>query len=682
MLSYSGIQTLKADPQKFMHLFHEKRCAVLTNCGCVDNEGHGTFQILQGILGDRIKLLFTPQHGFYICEQDNMIETEDSSLFGVKTVSLYSSTRIPDPKDLEDIDVVIVDLYDVGVRTYTYIHTLVNLMTVCDDERHTIVVLDRPNVLGLCDIEGGEPVCCEGDLCELTSFVGLEGLPYRHGLTMAEVALLYREKTNFVNIEVIRFSFLTATNPKPPSFALPSPNLPDYDTLLAYPITLPIEGLGASEGRGTTKPFCIFGSPEVAADGAFCDELVDLFGRMCDVDLNKYMSVRPYAFRPTFNKGQGEICHGCFIGFRHDLPGFNLDDMLRKVPFWALSLCVIRLLLDRGVTTRPISLGYEYDFEHEAIDLIYGYEGALEFIRNGTPEEWVAHIREKVNKSLVDWMYSLSAKNVLLYPRSFTKKLRRVEGQQYVFFGNKDVFSHGVLTLKDVSSRNVMLCLHGTLSHCDTSFYPQLRDTLSVNSFCFSLQGCGRSSGEEVYGAAPLDITVTREAMRFLEANGFSVTVLFGHSKGGNLLWRVASIEPGPTHLISVSARCHMKRDNTKRFNDEQLDIIATGGQFFWQPRKTFRGMIVTGESYNEYRETCYTDLTVKAMDLNPNRSVVLIHGTDDTVVPCADVELYHDSLKPYGERVELVTVPGNHTFREDVSVMINEVDKSAVAHI
>jgi len=157
------------------------------------------------IFGSRFIKLFGPQHGFSTDVQDNMVETDHfiHPYFDIPVYSLYSETRIPTDEMLEGIDHFFIDLQDVGCRVYTYIYTLTLLLEKCIDKDIQIIVLDRPNPINGIDIEGNilEP--------EFKSFVGLHPIPVRHGMTIAEVALMHQKFWIIIKNQSILLMVLT-----------------------------------------------------------------------------------------------------------------------------------------------------------------------------------------------------------------------------------------------------------------------------------------------------------------------------------------------------------------------------------------------------------------------------------------------------------------------------------------
>ncbi len=248
--------------------------------------------------------LFGPQHGILGQTQDNMVEWEGSRdpVTGLPVYSLYGNTRKPRPEMLAEIDALVIDLQDVGSRYYTFIWTLDLCMQACLEAGKMIVVLDRPNPLAGHLIEG--PLLDP----KFASFVGLRPLPVRHGMTIAEIGG-YFHKAFYpdLDLRVIpmqgwkRHMWFDQTHLP---WVMPSPNMPMPDTALVYPGMCLLEGTNLSEGRGTTRPFEIFGAPFINSDA-----IVNVLKEF------KLPGVvfRPLTFQPTFQKHAGQLCNGAQI---------------------------------------------------------------------------------------------------------------------------------------------------------------------------------------------------------------------------------------------------------------------------------------------------------------------------------------------------------------------------------
>lgn len=252
----------------------------------------------------RLTTLFGPQHGILGQTQDNMIEWEGfrDPATGLPVYSLYGKTRKPRPEMQADIDVLAFDLQDVGSRYYTFIWTMDLCMQACRETGKTVVVLDRPNPINGHNTEG--PVLNP----EFASFVGLKPLPVRHGMTIAEIGnYLHKSYYPSLDFRVIPMRGWKRTlwfdQTKLP-WVLPSPNMPTLDTALVYPGMCLFEATNVSEGRGTTRPFEIFGAPFIHPE------------TMVKV-LKEFklpgVAFRPLSFQPTFQKHANVLCGGAQI---------------------------------------------------------------------------------------------------------------------------------------------------------------------------------------------------------------------------------------------------------------------------------------------------------------------------------------------------------------------------------
>jgi len=252
----------------------------------------------------RLTALFGPQHGIYGQTQDNMVEWEGfrDAASGLPVFSLYGKVRKPTHSMLEHCDVLAIDLQDVGSRYYTFIWTMALCMQACRETGKTVVVLDRPNPINGRMIEG--PVLDPA----YASFVGLKPLPIRHGMTIAEVGK-YLHGQNYPDLDFRVLAMrgwkrsMWFDDTKLP-WVIPSPNMPTADTALVYPGMCLLEGTNISEGRGTTRPFEIFGAPFIKPDA--------LVGVLRDCRLPGVV-FRPLRFQPTFQKHAHALCGGAHI---------------------------------------------------------------------------------------------------------------------------------------------------------------------------------------------------------------------------------------------------------------------------------------------------------------------------------------------------------------------------------
>ncbi len=257
-------------------------------------------------LGIVPEVLFGPEHGWAGHAQD-MIGVGDANeaSYGTRIISLYGanfSDLSPKPADLAGLDVVVIDLQDVGARYYTFVWTAVLVARACRDAGVRILVLDRPNPLGGTVIEG------KLQKIGFWSFVGLERTPIRHGLTLGEIVAWRARVEGYSELVEVLGVEGQARDAHAPTWdrdlVLPSPNMPTYATTLVYPGGCLLEGTNLSDGRGTTRPFEITGAPWV--DGK------KLAAGLARTELPGFVA-RPLGFEPTFHKHQQQSCGGVQI---------------------------------------------------------------------------------------------------------------------------------------------------------------------------------------------------------------------------------------------------------------------------------------------------------------------------------------------------------------------------------
>jgi uncharacterized protein YbbC (DUF1343 family) len=242
------------------------RVGVLANPASIDHDFRHVVDRLNHSNRYKLTAIFGPQHGYRSDLQDNMIETPHAKdrRRNVPIFSLYSDTREPTKEMLDLIDVLVIDLQDVGARIYTFIYTMANCLRAASRHGLPVIVCDRPNPIGGTQVEG--PTLEPG----FESFVGQFRMPMRHGMTVAELAKLFNEHHGInAALEVFpmegwsRDMYWDATDLH---WVMPSPNMPTLDTAIVYPGTVLYEGTMLSEGRGTTRPFELIGAPWLDGD--------------------------------------------------------------------------------------------------------------------------------------------------------------------------------------------------------------------------------------------------------------------------------------------------------------------------------------------------------------------------------------------------------------------------------
>ena len=316
-----------------------------------------SLDILRGRDGELFSLhaLFGPQHGFAGTTQDNMVEWEGyrHPQLGIPIHSLYGEHREPTPAMLDGLDAILVDLSDVGARYYTFVWTLYLCMRAAEKARIPVVVADRPN-----PING---VTCEGEVLDpdYRSFVGMHPIQVRHAMTIGELAAMFQREA-FPDCELFvlpvegweREMWHDQTGLP---WVMPSPNMPTLDTATVYPGMCLLEATSLSEGRGTTRPFELFGAPFIDSEKLICDLAQDH-------DLPG-VHFRPADFEPTFQKFAGEICHGAQIHVT------DRDEFLPLRTAIAIIDVIRRRWPDDFAWKRP---PYEYETEKLPIEILTG----------------------------------------------------------------------------------------------------------------------------------------------------------------------------------------------------------------------------------------------------------------------------------------------------------------------
>jgi len=347
----TGLERILREPDL---LADAGRFGLLYNQASVDCLYRPAPYLLAKAFPGRLTALFGPQHGAGGTEQDNMIETDHAvhERLGVPVFSLYSGARKPTPMMLDGLDAVLVDIQDVGTRVYTFATTALYLMEAAAEADIRVIVLDRPN-----PVNG---VQVEGNLLDqrYASFVGPHPIPMRHGLTLGELLTFYNEVHAVgCRLAVIpmagwtRESYFEETGLP---WVMPSPNMPLVETAVVYPGQVILEGTNLSEGRGTTRPFELFGAPFLEPD------------RVLDAAESNALDgvvLREAVFRPTFNKWSGSAC----LGFQA-----HVTDRRRFRPYrltLALLAAILKLYPDRFRWSDP---PYEYVHDKLPIDIILG----------------------------------------------------------------------------------------------------------------------------------------------------------------------------------------------------------------------------------------------------------------------------------------------------------------------
>lgn len=283
---------------EFLDIFKDKKVGLITNPTGITKEFKTTIDVLRE--KTQLVSMFSPEHGVRGDLQagvklDPYVDQETGSM----VYSLYGETRKPTKEMLDEIDIIAYDIQDVGARFYTFIYTMAYSMMAAKEHNKTFVVFDRPNPLNGVDVEG--------TILDLKyrSFVGYYPMVQRYGLTVGELANYFNEEFEInCDLKVIpmkgyqrSMDFLDTKLP----FVMPSPNIPTPTTVYAYMATCLIEGTNLSEGRGTTRPFEVFGAPWLNAK-----KLIEALNQL-NLPGVKF---RKLHFTPMFSKQKDQLCEG------------------------------------------------------------------------------------------------------------------------------------------------------------------------------------------------------------------------------------------------------------------------------------------------------------------------------------------------------------------------------------
>jgi uncharacterized protein YbbC (DUF1343 family) len=351
-------------------LIKGKKVGLITNPTGVDGHIESVLDRLRNTTGVELVALYGPEHGIRgNAQAGEYVPFYFDDKYGLPVFSLYGQSAKPDPGMLKnideymrsfdttgvgkipdgamirDVDALIFDLQDVGTRVYTYVATMAYAMQAAAESGIDFIVLDRPNPLNGEVLEG--PVL---EYPELSSFIGLYPIPERHGMTVGELARMFNDKflekkANLTIVPIEGWSRTMWFDQTGLPWVIPSPNMPTLDTATVYPGQVLFEGTNISEGRGTTRPFELFGAPWI--DG------YELALKLNEIGLPG-VRFREAWFTPTFSKFAGELCGGAQV---------HVTDRNFYRPF-ETALHIIRTVMDMY----PV----QFEFHAEYFDNVAG----------------------------------------------------------------------------------------------------------------------------------------------------------------------------------------------------------------------------------------------------------------------------------------------------------------------
>jgi uncharacterized protein YbbC (DUF1343 family) len=383
-----GINNLTAKKYKPLK---NARVGLCTNISSCDAQFRPTISLLSRQKDFELKAIFAPEHGLFGALQD---QVQASDYYDrnrkIKVYSLYSTRLIPDQEIKRKVDILVIDLQDIGTRYYTFLWSAVLLIEQMARLNIPILVLDRPNPLNGKTVQGPviEP--------NFVSFVGLYLLPVRHGMTIGELCSLINEELELAaDLKVIRMKgwsrhqyFYDTGLP----WTMPSPNMPSFKTALVYPGMCLLEGTNISEGRGTTRPFEIFGAP-----------WIDPFAFVAQINKKKIPGVqfRPISFVPTFNKFKDRLCGGAQI-YVTNIRCFNA---------FTTALDILKTIRDMyPKKTKWRNPPYEFERHKLPFDILVGNSWIKEALEDNQP---IQSIRKRWQIGL--YKFKLVRKKYLLY---------------------------------------------------------------------------------------------------------------------------------------------------------------------------------------------------------------------------------------------------------------------------
>jgi uncharacterized protein YbbC (DUF1343 family) len=382
----TGIDVLQENPDAVLK---GRNIALITGSAGIDAAGVPVFQVVKKLAGKKLITLWSLQHGFFVDKQDNMILSDSFFWkdFDLNVKSLYGEKLLPEEDWTDGIDALLVDVFDVGVRVYTFLNHVARIMKFLSGKNITVIVLDRPNPLNGCDVEGN--LSRE----EYFSIVGDIPIPMRHALSAGEFlsyALTYYGID--LELEIVKVQDWRRNSFFAGIWTYPSPNMPSFKTALVYAGAILLEGTNLSEGRGTPRPFEFTGAP-------FIDNL-KLVKELEGLNLPGVRFV-PVFFKPEFSKYRGEVCKGILVHPE------NIVDFRSFAVYYEIIRLVRNFYPGKFAWKEP---PYEFEYERLPIDMICGSDFIRRSIEKNDPFK---EIEAKISAELQE--YREIIENFLLY---------------------------------------------------------------------------------------------------------------------------------------------------------------------------------------------------------------------------------------------------------------------------
>jgi len=367
-----GLEVFLGDKNMISALKRQK-VSLVCHPASVDKKLNHSFDLLHKKIG--LSSAFGPQHGVKGEKQDNMIESANfiHPEYKIPIYSLYGEVRRPTAEMMQSFDVLIFDLQDLGCRIYTFITTLLYVMEECARMNKKLIVLDRPN-------PAGRPIEGFSLIPGYESFVGAAAFPMRHGLTVAEMALFFKDRFNLdIDLKIYKMKGYSPKKkgefgwPSGRAWVNPSPNAATVNMARAYSGTVLIEGTTISEGRGTTRALEQMGASDINYT-----KVLELMRKKAPQWMQGAI-VRECYFEPTFHKHEKKLCHGFQI---HTDDSSYQPEKFKPFRLVALMLKTIREIYPEYSIYRDFA--YEYTKGILAFDVINGGPALREWIENPT----------------------------------------------------------------------------------------------------------------------------------------------------------------------------------------------------------------------------------------------------------------------------------------------------------
>jgi len=383
----NGIDIL---PQVYRKVIGSRDVVLVTGSANIDSSGRPVYEVLQHLAKERLKAIWSLQHGFFVDKQDNMILSPSHAWpeFGLAIRSLYGKSLLPEEDWLEGINALVIDAFDVGTRVYTFVNHVTMILQWLSGRNIEVIVLDRNNPLNGLDMEG--PVCRP----DYFSIVGRLPVPMRHSLSVGEY-LSYA--LSYYNLD-LQLTVIKARNWQRRDFfnglwTYPSPNMPALNTALVYPGAVLLEGSNLSEGRGTTRPFEFVGSP-----------FLDHFRLRRELERLHFSGVSfiPVFFKPEFSKFAGQVCRGIQVQVQ------DRSQFRSFAVYYELLRLVKQIHPDQFRWQSP---PYEFESERPPIDMICGSDRVRRAIEKDIP---FAGIQDDIGYEIA--AYAEAVQPFRLYP--------------------------------------------------------------------------------------------------------------------------------------------------------------------------------------------------------------------------------------------------------------------------